>query len=175
MNTLVYRIQSAFADVPYPGDDNLTDSFGDEADALRVDFRGRIDWTLLDTEFLNQAPEGWGTALSFFSAAALHFYLPAYLIADIEGRLDIGDATSRLCSFLVSPMNTKRLAKVYGGGTLGEHARNEFERFNAVQVSSIVAYLLWKLDRDGDNPTIEQALENYWLVREAELESGKWE
>ena len=96
MKFLVEKIEVAFADVVYPGDDCLTDSFGEEAEALEVEFRGKTSWKELAPDFLNKAPGGWGSALSFFSAAALQFYLPAYLIADINGSLEIGEGTRAL-------------------------------------------------------------------------------
>ena len=166
MDKLIEQIRSAFADVKYPGDKKLTNSFGEEAEALENEFRGITDWSALDPEFLNQAPSGWGTAMSFFSGEGLQFYLPAYLIVDIKGLLEIGDATTRLCSFVTPQMENRKLAKFYGGGTLGEHARKEFELFSPHQVSAIVSYLRWKLEKDGYNPTVEQALENYWLTRD---------
>ena len=168
MDPLIEKIRSAFAEVTYPNEDNLTNSFGDEADALVDEFRSKDNWEELSPEFLNQAPAGWGTALSFFSGQALRAYLAAYLIADIEGTLEIGDPAIRLCSFVTPQLENKKLAKFYGGGTLGEYARTEFSLFSAEQVSAIVAYLWWKLEHEGYNPTVEQALENYWLEREAE-------
>ena len=169
MAALVGRVRAAFADVVYPGDDRLTDSMGDEPDALREDFRGRDDWTALDIAFLNQAPDGWASALSFFSGEALRFYLPAYLVADLEGTLMCSEPSYRLCAFVTPMMEGRKLAQFYGGGTLGEHARREFALFDAAQVTVIVDYLWWKLDQ-GYDPTVEQALENYWLPRQAELE-----
>lgn len=167
-SALVRQVHAAFADVVYPGDDRLSDSMGDEPDALRHEFRGRDDWTALDIDFLNQAPDGWGSALSFFSGEALRFYLPAYLIADLEARLESSDPSYRLCAFVTPIMEDKRLANFYGGGTLGEHARREFALFDAAQVKVIVAYLWWKLAQVAYDPTVEQALENYWLEREAD-------
>lgn len=166
MSRLIAEIRDAFADVVFPGEGDLTTSFGEEAEALVRDFRTRDDWRTLTPEFLNQAPEGWGTALSFFSGPALRFYLAAYLIADIEGTLAIGDASTRLCAFVAPGYENKRLAKFYGGGTLGEHARKEFALFSPPQVSVIVDYLWWKLEQSSYDPTIEQALENYWLERD---------
>lgn len=171
LKALIAKIEQAFADVVYPGDDNLTDStYGEEPVALIEDFRGKQDWCALDSIFLNQAPDGWGTAISFFSGAALRFYLPAYLIADIRGELETADPMIRLC-WHVTPAGARvKLAKVWGGGTLGEHARAEFAQFDAAQVSAVVAYLWWKLESlGGYDPTIEQALENYWLDREANV------
>lgn len=173
MPTLVENIEAAFKDTPFPGEGRLTDSFGEEAEALVREFASQRDWRTLSATFLNQAPEGWGSALSFFSAPALQFYLPAYLIADIRGALEIADPSSRLCAFLVAGYADRKLSSVYGGGTLGEHARREFALFNASQVSAIVAYLWWKLEQSRYDPTIEQALENYWLDREAALASAR--
>jgi hypothetical protein len=85
---LIKKIKMAFASVEYPGDQDITDStYGEEAEALKREFIGEKDWRVLDSEFLDQAPEGWRTALAFFSDRAFHFYLPAYLIADIQGEL----------------------------------------------------------------------------------------
>ena len=62
------QIEQAFADVEYPGDDDLTDSlYGDEPEALAREFGGKTDWQLLDAEFLDQAPDGWGKRRCRFS------------------------------------------------------------------------------------------------------------
>ena len=162
---LIDKVERAFAEVEYPGDDDLTDSsYGEEPEALVNEFRGKTDWKQLDVAFLNQAPEGWGSALSFFSDNALRFYLPAYIIADIRGDLDSHDPVSRLCSSLTPQGERKKIAKMWGGGTMGERARACFAKFSSDQLSAVVAYLWWKLDaRAGQDPTIEQALDNYWL------------
>jgi hypothetical protein len=174
MKVLIDKIEQAFADVEYPGDDDLTSStYGEEPAALVEDFRGKTDWRDIAVAFLNQAPDGWGTALAFFSARALRFYLPAYMIADVRGELECPDPVSRLCSSVTPLGANQRIAKMWGGGTMGERARAEFAGFNAAQVSAIVAYLWWKLEAiGGQDPTIEQALENYWLERHAETQNG---
>ena len=168
MDALIQKIEKAFANVEYPGDGNITDSeYGEEPAALIDEFRNKSNWKVLEPSFIDQAPDGWGSALSFFSADALRFYLPAYLIADLRGMLLSSDPSVRLCVSLSPQMGNKKIAKVWGGGTMGEHARAEFECFDSEQVSAIVSYLWWKLESEGYNPTIEQALENYWLEREA--------
>lgn len=167
MKELIDQIEQAFAGVAYPGDDDLTSStYGEEPAALVKEFRGKTNRRELDAGFLNQAPDGWGSALSFFSARALRFYLPAYLIADIRGELDGPSPVSRLCSSLTPLGETQRIAQMWGGGTMGERARADFATFDDAQVSAVVAYLRWKLAAgNGYDPTIEQALENYWLKR----------
>ncbi len=160
---LIYKIQQAFADVTYPGESALTtSSYGDEPLALIKEFSGKKDWRQLDPQFLDQAPDGWGSAMSFFSNAAFQFYLPAYLIADIRGELRCVDPTSRLCSFLAFPGETK-IANIWGGGTMEERRREEFNRYDKAKVSAIVAYLQWKLESFEEDILIEAALVNYWL------------
>lgn len=167
MQDLIDQIEHAFADVAYPGDDDLTNStYGEEPAALIKEFRGKRDRTQLTSAFLNQAPDGWATALSFFSARALRFYLPVYLVADIRGELEMPDPISRMCSFLTPLGEKKKIPKRWGGGTMGDRARETFGQFNDAQVAACVAYLKWKLDSTGGNDlTIEHALENYWLKR----------
>lgn len=168
VHALIDKIETAFAEVVYPGDNNLTDStYGEEPAALVEEFSGKADWRALDAAFLDQAPDGWCSALSFFSGPALKFYLPAYLIADLKGQLQTADPGFRLC-WGVTPMAAgKKIAKAWGGGTIGESTSAQFELFGAAQVAAIVDYLWWKLESlGGYDPTIEQALENYWLPRE---------
>jgi hypothetical protein len=171
MDDLIEKIERAFADVEYPGDDDLTDStVGEEPAALKIEFRGKSDRSKLDADFLNHAPDGWGTAISFFSGNALRFYLPLYLIADIRDQLrGPNDPGVRLCAGLTPSGETERISKMFGGGTMGESARETFDQFDPEQVSAVVAYLRWKLEAGAaSNREIEQALENYWLKRETD-------
>lgn len=166
--SIIEEIETAFDAVEYPGDDNLTDSqYGEEPELLKAEFRGKTDWKTLESEFLDQAPGGWGTALSFFSAQAFRFYLPAYLRADLRGDISIADPAFHLCMFVTPQAEGKRIAKVWGGGTMGEHMRDRFREFDCPQVRAIIAYLWWRLRTTDYDPTIEQALESYWLQREA--------
>ena len=61
----------------------------------------------------------------------------------------IGDPVSRLCMFVTPQAEGRKIAKFWGGGTMGDHARATFAGFEHSQVSAIVAYLWWRLDRDG--------------------------
>jgi hypothetical protein len=80
-----------------------------------------------------------------------------------------------LCSFLAFPGETK-IAKIWGGGTMEERRRKEFNRYDVAKVSAIVDYLWWKLASFEDDIVIEEALVNYWLDRMlimAEVKSSK--
>ncbi|HJS06410.1 MAG TPA: hypothetical protein VJ809_02090, partial [Pirellulales bacterium] len=69
------EIEQAFSAVAYPGDWCLKNSNeGTEPFFLEREFKGKSDWRNLDAAFLDQAPDGFGTALSFFSDEAFHFY-----------------------------------------------------------------------------------------------------
>lgn len=170
---LARQIASAFEPVVYPGDDNLTEStYGEEPAALVEAFRGKDDWRALDAAFLDPAPDGWGTALSFFSPAAYRFYLPAYLLADLRRELETSDPVARLCTYVTPQAEGQKIAKFWGGGTMGRHARRTFEGFDCRQVAAIVSYLWWRLAEDANDLVIEQALEHYWLPREAACADG---
>jgi hypothetical protein len=87
--TVKVMIRAAFAGVEYPGDWCLRGSNeGNEPYLLEQEFKGKSDWMPLDPAFLDRAPDGYASALSFFSDEAFRFYLPAYLLADIDGRLE---------------------------------------------------------------------------------------
>jgi hypothetical protein len=169
---LIERMAAASSAVPYPGDDDpIAASYGEERAALAREFVGKSGWRVLEPAFLDRAPDGWGTALTFFSDRALQFYLPAYLIADVRGMLECSDPASRLCILLTPQAEEQRIARIRGGGTLGSKARLCFDQFSAAQVSAIVAWLRWTRAQSDHYPTIDQALACYWLPRDAQLNS----
>ena len=167
------QIQKAFAGVAYPGDWCLTDSReGTEPTLLEGEFKGKRDWRALDPLFLDQSPDGFGTALSFFSDEAFHFYLPAYLLADLDGRLSQADVVFALTHGLDDKSRHKKINPLrYGERTWLEHARHKFAIFNKQEVRAIVSYLTYKLDTtattDYEKARINEALEIYWTGRAA--------
>lgn len=168
-NDLLRQIDDAFATGSFPGDDNIaTESYGDEPSILRREFRGKTDWRTLTASFLDRAGDGSG--LAFFTDAALHFYLPAYLSADVRGELSLACPHAALACSFTEASEHERIAQVWGGGSMADHARRRFERFNLAQVRVVIAYLTWKLDdADGDDPVVAEALERYWRPRESLL------
>jgi hypothetical protein len=159
---LIEKVKMAFASVEYPGDRDITRStYGAEPEALKREFIEKKDWRVLDAKFLNQAPEGWRTALSFFSDRAFHFYLPAYLITDIRGELIDICPEFHLCYGITARNENDEIAEIWGGGTVGTRARKRFSQFSTEQAAVIVDYLQWNFNISEDQEII-QALENYW-------------
>jgi hypothetical protein len=115
------QIQEAFADVPYPGDDNLWE--GGQRDDDYEDVVRKLTgkhWKELMPK--RKPPKGRPNPLLkdlvFCSPAAWHFFLPAYLIADLM-RVEID-------TFLFEPRNTTLL---------------KFDLLNAAQSAVIVSFL----------------------------------
>jgi hypothetical protein len=165
------QIRKAFAKAQYPGDRRLRNSNeGDEPSAVERDFHGKRDWQRLTPQFLDQAPEGWGSALSFFSHEAFCFYLPAYLIADIDGGLDRADPVFYLTHGLESKSAAKRInPQRYGNKTWRDYACERFAGFPKEQAAAIVAYLEFKRDSDTlrgvKRREVNEAIKNYWHGR----------
>ncbi len=165
---LKVEISRAFAETPPPDADDLRGSNeGEEPFLLEEDFEGVPDWRSLSTAFLDQSPDGFGSALSFFSAAAFRYYLPGYLLADVDDVLRQADPLFHLWHGLDDakrdePVNEQR----YGDWTWFEAMSGRLEGFTNAEVSAIVAYLRYKAGIDEcSRPYIEQALRNYWLPR----------
>ncbi|HEY7635578.1 MAG TPA: DUF6714 family protein [Gemmatimonadales bacterium] len=169
-------IRTAFADTPYPGDGALVRSVGDEPDEVVELFRGRDDWRALPAEFVDRAGAASPSALSFFSPGAFRFYLPAYLMADLDGRLVYTDPLFYLYFGLDeatrdSPVNVPG----EGATTWGRVQQAHFAGFTAQEASAVVAYLRFKAA--GEQPeffrqSVREALENYWLGKAGERQIG---
>lgn len=72
-------IEEPFSDVPYPGDDNITNHPGClECEEIREYFRGK-SWR--DLESLDLYPY---QALSLFTPEAFHYFLPGYMLATLN-------------------------------------------------------------------------------------------
>ena len=166
-NKLKAQISNAFSEVEYPGDWCLRGSNeGDEPYLLEAEFKGMTSWRDLDPGFLDQAPDGYGTALSFFSDEAWLFYLPAYLIADVDGHLEQQDPVFQLTYGLTDQTRHEKVnPRRYGERTWFEWARFRFSVFSAAQAAAIVAYLEYRLEASNletEANDIREALENYW-------------
>lgn len=166
--TVKAQIRDAFAGVQFPGDGCLSNSReGTEPLLLEKEFEGKDDWTALDPAFIDQAPDGFGTALSFFSDEAFHFYLPAYLLADLDGRLQQADPVFHLTHGLDRSSRAEKInPRRYGERTWFEHARHKFAMFNARERAAIRAYLAYQRAvtalTELERTRIDEALQAYW-------------
>jgi hypothetical protein len=164
------QVRQAFAGVAYPGDGCLVNSReGSEPALLEKEFKGRSDWRALDAGFIDRAPDGFGTALSFFSDEAFRFYLPAYLLADLDGRLQQADPVFALTHGLESGSREQKInPRRYGERTWLDRARHKFAMFNASEAAAIAAYLRYRLagaEMEYERSPIREALESYWERR----------
>jgi hypothetical protein len=164
-------IEKAFSGVEYPGDWCLRGSGeGEEPLLVEREFKGKSDWRVIDPVFLDRAPDGYASALSFFSDEAFHFYLPAYLISDIDGRLQVSQPVFHLTYGLDDDSRDERVnPRRYGERTWFDSTRYKFSMFNKAEAAAIVAYLSFKRDSEDlvgfEKRRIDQAVRNYWKER----------
>jgi hypothetical protein len=150
--TLSQEIEAAFSEVTFPGANQLVDSKTHEGQAVASAFKDCTDWRSLDAEFLNSAPDGLGSALNFFSAKAFQFYLPAYLLADLQGKLSFVEPDYSLCYSHSDSWD----------GCIDNDDR--YAAFTKSQCEVIVKYLKARLKRRED-PMIAKSLNLYWMKR----------
>ena len=167
-NDVRRQIEEAFSGVRHPGDWCLRGSDeGDEPFLTEEEFTGKHDWRSLDPEFLDQSPNGLGSALSFLSDEAFHYYLPAYLIADVEEALNRVTPSFYLFHGLLDESKSNKVNPGrYGDRTWFQAATHRLSTFSRLEAAAIVSYLLFVRDRDPyTRGLIDQALRNYWFDR----------
>lgn len=158
---LIVEIHQAFPAKRDPQIGPLSDGgLREEPLATARAFADKTDWTLINYEWLDEAPDGWGSARSFFSPAAACFYLPAYLMADIHFKmLKIGGPVFELTLGFGTPDHPSNR---------GWRSRTA-ERWSGLtpeQVKAIVQYLEWAARLDEfDAEQIQPALAEYWYPR----------
>ena len=175
------QIERGFVHAPYPGDAYLLRSLdGTEPEAEVGPFRGHRDWRELSAEFL----DAHAAALSFFSEGALRFFLPAFLVADLDEELERADPVFTLTHGFVDrtielPVAGRGVRRDIGGTALvnpirygairaEDVARMRLAVFCREEAQAIVRYLGWlRVTRgDGvDGEAIGAALERFWFAR----------
>ena len=90
-NIVIGQIRAAFPKVEYPSDDFLQGSKeGCEPYEVISPFMGKNDCNTVDAEFLDTHYQ----ALSFLSERGFRFFLPAYLLADLQEKLKTEEDTN---------------------------------------------------------------------------------
>jgi hypothetical protein len=123
-------IESAFADVPYPGDDRIADHKDcPECDDVREHFRGTT-WRDHTVAELQQ----YQSVLPLFTPAALQYFLPAYMLVSLSAWQEADMIPfSILCMCLPPPSDTD--------AGLRQHTCERFSVFTRPQRAAIAAYL----------------------------------
>ena len=180
---VIEHIREAFCDTERPGDAFLQGIHeGCEPGESVAPFIGVADWSQLDPAILNASYN----ALSFFSEGGFRYFLPAYLIADLEERLQTADPVFHLTNgffdkVLTMPAGPRVYEKTigksafvnplrYGAMTWHDHARCQLSVFTREEAGAIVAYLEFKRDADLHRlnaDEINASLESFWRDRAA--------
>lgn len=180
---VIAHIRRAFSDTERPGDVFLQGSHeGCEPGESVAPFIGVADWSQLDHKVLDASY----TALSFFSEGGFRYFLPAYLIADLQDLLQTADPVFHLTNgfsdkVVQIPVGDRIYEKTigksafvnsrrYGAMTWHDHARCQLSVFTREEAGAIVAYLEYKRDADPHGLNAEEitaALGSFWRERAA--------
>jgi hypothetical protein len=178
---VIEHIREAFRETAHPGDAFLQGSQeGCEPGEAIAPFKGLAHWTQVDPAILDP---GY-TALSFLSEGGFRHFLPAFLIADLEDRLQTADPVFHLThgfsdKVVKLPAGTRVYEKTigksayvnprrYGAMTWQDHARGQLSIFTREEAGAIVAYLEYKRDTDPhglNHEEINAALDGFWRDR----------
>jgi hypothetical protein len=149
---VIEHIRQAFHDTERPGDAFLQGSHeGCEPGESVAPFIGVVDWSQLDPAILDASYN----ALSFFSEGGFRYFLPAYLIADLEDRLQTADPVFHLTNgFFDNVVNVPAGQRIYektigksafvnprryGAMTWHDHARCRLSVFTREEAGAIVS------------------------------------
>lgn len=180
--SLIQKIHAAFDGNEFPGERWLQGSYeGSEPYEEVGPFEEQRDWRTIDPAFL----DAHYSALSYFSEAGFRYFLPAFLIADVQGKLETAEPLFHLISgfydFTVEMPTSRGTFELKSGGselvnprrygamTSFDYARYRLSIFTREEASAIVAYLRFKQEHDDegfDQPRIQSALDLFWLDRE---------
>lgn len=152
------EIQEAFADVPYPGDDQLvthTDYF--ERDAIKTFFKGK-DWRDINIEWLShEYPQDPSACLGFMTPQAFRYYLPAYLLVSIDN-LPESDVTPETTVWALTAPETP--------GPDMDRFVARMDGLTKRQAQAIKSFLEFRKAEYADDPEHRNdpiiALERYW-------------
>jgi hypothetical protein len=175
---LVCTIRQAFADRPYPGDDQLCGSQqGTEPAWIALELRG-VPWDRAHPDLLAHNY----TATSFLSKEGFRYYLPAFMVADLHGAESNADPVHALTDTAsdigISADSLEQLGDALGaevaevlrsmeerraGVDLSSWDRKRWAGFTLPEREAIVKYLEHRKSYDwADAVRIEATLKAYW-------------
>jgi hypothetical protein len=180
---IIEHIRQAFHDTEHPGDAFVQGSHeGCEPGESVAPFIAVTDWSAVDPTILDANYN----ALSFLSEGGFRYFLPAYLIADLQNRLQTADPLFHLTNgfsdkILKIPAGQRTYEKTigksafvnprrYGAMTWHDHVRCRLSVFTREEAQAIVAYLEYKRDADSHGLNAEEintALDSFWRGRVA--------
>ncbi len=126
---LVAEIRAVFADVPYPGDDSITDTTHPWDEGVSDYFKGTSQEGHAAREL-----RAHSEALSFFLPEAYHYYLPAFVIAVLEEP----EAADTIYNSLICDFNSRRRTKEI------------VHRLSSAQRQAMIKYFEYCLDDSGE-------------------------
>ena len=146
--SVIRAIEAAFADVAYPGDDRMLhpDCF-DDMDIST--FYGSTSWREIPAETIRHE----SAALSFASAAAFQFLIPAYMTWTLEN----SDADSMSVEHTLWSLDPE-----FSSGRFRDFQSSKFALLTAEQRSAIKAFLTVLLDHRHLADDAKTALEYHW-------------
>lgn len=147
---------------------------GDEPRLTDKAFSDKDDWTQLDSRWLDQAPAGWASALSFLSDKAVCFYIPAFIAADLRGELQRAEPLFHLTHGFGNSTRGQR-TEPKSPATRKGYAEQRWSHLTCEQARAIVHYLEWRIEKDGLELayTASEALSAFWYERAAGPTSGR--
>lgn len=173
---LIKKIQDAWPlnDLPF----KIIDSNeGEEPELLAKEFSKKPKWNSLKPDFLDSTPDGYGTALCFFGNEAFRYYIAAFMIADINSKLNCVTPSRHLTHGLTNDTKDEKINPLrFGEKTWFNACQSKFSLFNKNQISCIIEYLKFMSDADpfNNNPTeTKESISNYWKPRLLELTTTK--
>jgi hypothetical protein len=186
---VIEKIHTAFGKNEYPGDDYLLGSTeGSEPLEEIQPFIRQLEWKEVPARVL----DNHSGSLNFFSEAGFRFFIPAYLVADLNGDLVSADPVFSLThgfsnisvSHEIGGKNFVRTTgkdtfinpKRYGGLTFEDYSRYRLSIFSREEAGAIVNYLEYKLKNDPQGPDRDQihaALDAFWYERAKSAPSAK--
>ena len=180
---VIALIREAFRETSHPGHAFLVGSReGCEPSDVIAPFLEVTEWSQVSVEILDDNSE----ALSFFSEGGFRFFLPAYLIADLEGQLQTADPLFHLTggfsdAVVQVPTKARVYKKIigksallnprrYGAMTFYDYARYRLSIFTREEAEAVVAYLDYRRESDSDGieiSSITAVLDGFWRERAA--------